>query len=61
LREPVLKDDFDEWLAWVVCFAFSLPPTAFVKQTNRATAETQQETATTEGLVPPLIQRGSAG
>ena len=52
LREPVLKDDFDEWLARVVCFAFSLPPTAFVKQTNRATAETQQETATTEGLVP---------
>ncbi len=52
LREPVLKDDFDEWLARVVCFAFSLPPTPFVKQTNRATAETQQETATTEGLVP---------
>jgi len=24
-----LKDDFDEWLARVVCFAFSVPPTAF--------------------------------
>ncbi len=51
-REPALKDVFDEWLARVVCFAFSIPPTPFVQQTNRATADTAQEAALTEGLVP---------
>lgn len=52
LREAPLKDEFDEWLARVVCFAFSLPPTAFVKQMNRSTSETQQDTANKEGLAP---------
>ena len=51
-REAPLKDDFDEWLARVVCYAFSLPPNAFTKQVNRATAETMQEAALTEGLAP---------
>jgi hypothetical protein len=39
----------------VVCFAFSLPPTAFVRQMNRAVAQTVQETALQEGLHPLLI------
>jgi hypothetical protein len=47
-----LFDEGDEWLARVVCYAFSLPPNPFVKQVNRATAETVQEAATEEGLVP---------
>ncbi len=51
-KEPPFKDDFDEWLARVVCFAFSLPPTPFVRQLNRATAEQAQETALAEGLAP---------
>jgi Phage portal protein len=51
-KEAPLKDDFDEWLARVVCYAFSLPPNAFTRQTNRATAETMQEAALTEGLAP---------
>jgi hypothetical protein len=38
LKDPPLKDDFDEWLARIVAFAFSLPPTPFVRQMNRATA-----------------------
>ena len=42
-REPALKDVFDEWLARVVCFAFSIPPTPFVQQINRATAETRRK------------------
>jgi len=54
IRDVPLKDDFDEWLARVVCFAFSLPPTAFTKQTNRATAEASQDAATAEGLQPLL-------
>lgn len=51
-KESVLKDEFDEWLARVVCFAFSIAPTPFVKQMNRATAETAQEAALQEGLAP---------
>ena len=46
------KDEFDEWLARIVCFAFSLPPTAFTRQVNRATAETAQSSALAEGLQP---------
>lgn len=50
--ETSLFDAFDEWIARVVCYCFSLPPTAFTKQVNRATAETAQEAALTEGLAP---------
>ncbi|HKS88741.1 MAG TPA: phage portal protein [Stellaceae bacterium] len=51
-KEAPYKDEFDEWLARIVCYAFSLPPTAFVRQVNRATAETAQEAALSEGLAP---------
>ena len=51
-REAPYKDDFDEWLARIVCYAFSLPPTAFIPQVNRATAQTAQDTALNEGLAP---------
>jgi hypothetical protein len=50
--EAPYKDEFDEWLARIVCYAFSLPATAFTKQVNRATAETTQEAALAEGLAP---------
>ena len=49
-----LKDEFDDWIARVICFAFSIPPTAFTKQVNRATAETAKEAAEQEGLAPTL-------
>lgn len=55
LRDAPLKDEFDEWIARVVCYAFSLPPTAFVKQQNRSTSETQQEAALKEGLAPLMV------
>ena len=51
-KEAPYKDDFDEWLARIVCYAFSLPPTAFTPQVNRATAQTAQEAALNEGLAP---------
>ena len=51
-REPVMKDVFDEWLARIICYAFSVPPSAFTSQVNRATAETVQETSLAEGLAP---------
>ncbi|HEY6021666.1 MAG TPA: phage portal protein [Candidatus Paceibacterota bacterium] len=51
-KKDVLKDEYDEWLARIVCYAFSISPTAFVKQNNRATAEQQADTAKEEGLLP---------
>ncbi|HWD60373.1 MAG TPA: phage portal protein [Stellaceae bacterium] len=54
-KEAPYKDDFDEWLARIVCYAFSLPPTAFIRQMNRATAETSQDAAATEGLAPLML------
>ena len=39
-RQPPLKDQYDEWLARVICYAFSVPATPFVAQVNRATSET---------------------
>ena len=55
IKDAPLKDEFDEWLARVICYAFSLPPTAFTKQTNRSTSETQQDAALKEGLMPLMI------
>jgi hypothetical protein len=54
-RDPKLQDELDEWLARIVCFAFSLSPQAFSRDMNRATAETAVEQATAEGLTPLLI------
>src|SRR6201987_2268438 len=51
-KEAPYKDDFDEWLARIVCYAFSLPPPAFTPQVNRATAQTSQQAALDEGLAP---------
>lgn len=52
LKEPDLTGVMDEWLARMTCFAFSLPPTPFVKQMNRATAQTVHDAALEEGLAP---------
>lgn len=52
VKQPPLKDLFDEWLARVVCYAFSIEPTPFVAQVNRAVAETSREQSLTEGLAP---------
>jgi hypothetical protein len=51
-RQPPLKDLYDEWLARVICYAFSVPASAFVSQVNRATSQTLRMQATQEGLVP---------
>jgi HK97 family phage portal protein len=58
-KEAPYKDMFDEWLARVVTYAFSLPPNAFVERVNRATAQTAQEAALEEGLGPLMgwVQR----
>ena len=51
-RQPPLKDQYDEWLARIICYAFSVPVSPFVSQVNRATGETLRVQATQEGLVP---------
>ena len=53
-KEPDLKGPFDEWLARIVCFAFSISPQALTQQVNRATAQTQKELSEEEGLAPVL-------
>ena len=53
-KDAPIKDEFDEWLARIVCFAFSLPPTPFIKQMNRASAEEGGDRALEEGLQPIL-------
>jgi hypothetical protein len=54
LKQPDLKQDFDEWLARLICFAFSIAPTGLIKDQNRATAATGKEQATEDGLMPLL-------
>jgi hypothetical protein len=51
-KEPEQKNDFDEWLARIVCYAFSVPPQWAVKAMNRATADNQSAQAEDEGLEP---------
>lgn len=53
-KEPPLTSDIDEWLARVVCWAFSISPQALIKQMNRATAETAKEQSEEEGITPLL-------
>jgi len=53
-RDPTLKDELDEWITRIVCYAFGLSPQQFVAVMNRATAETSVEQAAAEGLLPIL-------
>jgi hypothetical protein len=42
----------DELLVRLACYAFSVSPTPFIQQNNRATASVAQETAQEEGVYP---------
>lgn len=53
-KDKMLMDQFDEWLARIVCFCFSISPQPFVKEMNRATSKTAAEAAASEGLTPTL-------
>ena len=54
-KENPITDQFDEWLARIVCYVFSVSPQAFAKQSNRATAEVNKQTADEEGIIPLKI------
>jgi hypothetical protein len=51
-KDAILKDQYDEWLARLICFAFSVSPQPLIAQMNRATAEVAEETAKSSGLEP---------
>jgi hypothetical protein len=51
-KEPVLKDEYDDYLTRVICFVFSTAPTALVKANNRSVADNQHDQAREEGLAP---------
>ncbi|NTV02451.1 MAG: phage portal protein [Chlorobiaceae bacterium] len=53
-KDGLLKDEYDEWLARVITYAFSMTNFPFVKQINRSTSETAAEQAINEGLAPTL-------
>jgi hypothetical protein len=52
IKEPPLKSEIDEWLARIACFAFSYPPTPFIRELNKSTAQSHDKTAEEEGLQP---------
>lgn len=54
VKKGELFGEAEEWLARVCCFAFSISPQAFVKQQNRATAESAKDSADEEGLAPTM-------
>ena len=51
-KAEVVKDEYDEWLARIICYAFSISPTALIRQVNRASGQQIAETAKEEGLRP---------
>lgn len=53
-KDGLLKDEYDEWLARIITYAFSVTNSPFVKQLNRATADNASETQVVEGLTPYL-------
>jgi hypothetical protein len=50
LKEPPLKNDFDEWIVRIICFAFSYPPSAFMALNNRSVVQQHDRTGEEEGL-----------
>ncbi len=62
-RQPPLKDMYDEWLARVICYAFSVPASAFITQVNSTIHFLLNCTLASFGaaLSPPtLFQPGAA-
>lgn len=53
-KQNVLADEFDDLLIRLVCYAFSVSPSALQKPMNRASAESVSNTSEEEGLLPKL-------
>jgi hypothetical protein len=48
--ERVAADSFDDLLARIICYAYSVPVSSLLKEQNRATAQTTKEQAEDEGV-----------
>jgi hypothetical protein len=53
-KERLLKDPLFEWLWQIVCYCFGVPSQALMRMMNRATAQTNVQTAEEEGLAPKM-------
>jgi len=51
-KEGALKDDYDEWLARIICYCMQVSNQAFIKQMSRSSAETSHTQALEEGREP---------
>ena len=51
-KAPPLKDAYDEFLARIICYVFSISPEPFVSHSTRATAQISHERGIDEGLAP---------
>lgn len=51
-KDWLLKDEMDDYIIRVMCYAFSVSPTALVKMVNRAAGATMADDAKAEGLEP---------
>ena len=54
-KSATLTDAFDEWLARVVQYCFSLPATPYLKQVNKGETTNMKEQAEEEGLAPIML------
>jgi SPP1 gp7 family putative phage head morphogenesis protein len=54
MKEAVLKDEYDDFLARFVCYAFSVSPSQLIKEQNHGKDQTQQEAAKAQGTRPIL-------
>jgi hypothetical protein len=51
-KEPPLKDEYDEWLARVICFVFDVDPEPFISKVSRASGGSGRARALEEGKLP---------
>lgn len=55
INDQVLKDEFDEWLARVLCHNYGISPMAFTKQVNRGESKDMKQSQANEALQPCLL------
>jgi hypothetical protein len=51
-KEPPLKDEYDEWLARVICFVFDVDPEPFISKGSKAAGGSGRARALEEGKLP---------
>ena len=54
-KEPLLKNELDDWLASFFCYLFGVSRQALIKQMNRASSEQSADSSAEEGLRPTLL------